>query len=116
MNSISVIAPYKHLGMWVFDDEKRGIVQEPFVGGADTVLDRVTAAIPDAEKGFRLVFSDSPFPGHDLHLVWRRGEMGGNTYYSPELDQEGWLCPVLLKYFTEPPKELFAKCEPLPNR
>ena len=111
MNSLTVIAPYKYLGMWVFDDPRVGLVQEPFVGGADEIIDRWTANIPDAQSGFVLVFSEVPFPGHSLHLVWRRAELGGNTYYSPELDMEGWLCPALFRYFAEQPKELFAKCK-----
>jgi hypothetical protein len=41
MNAINVIAPYKHHGMWVFNDSRVGLVQEPFVAGADTVIDRV---------------------------------------------------------------------------
>jgi hypothetical protein len=41
MNVINVIAPYKHQGMWVFDDPRVGLVQEPFVAGADTIIDRV---------------------------------------------------------------------------
>jgi hypothetical protein len=36
MNEIYVICPYKHHGMWVFDDARVGVVQEPFVSGADT--------------------------------------------------------------------------------
>ena len=43
MNAINVISPYKYLGMWVFDDERVGLVQEPFVAGADTMIDRVVA-------------------------------------------------------------------------
>jgi hypothetical protein len=31
MNAINVISPYKHHGMWVFDDARVGLVQEPFV-------------------------------------------------------------------------------------
>ena len=51
MNAINVIAPYSHLGMWVFDDKRVGLVEEPFVGGADTMIDRITAHIPNADKG-----------------------------------------------------------------
>jgi len=43
MNAISVIAPYKYLGMWVFDDEKVGLVQEPFVGDADQIIGQFDA-------------------------------------------------------------------------
>jgi hypothetical protein len=64
MNAINVISPYKHHGMWVFDDPRVGLMLEPFVAGADTWIDRVVADIPNAEKGFTLIlkcsFSRSP--------------------------------------------------------
>jgi hypothetical protein len=66
MNAINVIAPYKWHGMWVFDDPRVGLIQEPFVAGADTMIDRVVADIPDAEHGFTLIFSTTPFPGYQL--------------------------------------------------
>jgi hypothetical protein len=56
MNAINVIVPYKKYGMWVFDDPRVGLVEEPFVGGADTMIDRVVADIPGAERGFNLIF------------------------------------------------------------
>jgi hypothetical protein len=49
-NSIFVIKPYKWEGLWVFDDPNVGLVKEPFVGGADTMIDRATAHIPDATR------------------------------------------------------------------
>ena len=58
--------------MWVFDDPRVGLVQEPFVAGADTMIDRVVADIPDAERGFTMIFSTTPFPGHQHRLDWRR--------------------------------------------
>jgi hypothetical protein len=97
MNTINVIAPYKSLGMWVFDDPRVGLVQEPFVSGADSMIDRVVADIPDAVHGFTLIFSGTPFPGHQYRMDWRRGESGGNWYYAEALDMEGWLCPALLR-------------------
>ena len=109
MNSINVIAPYKHHGMWVFDDPRVGLLQEPFVSGADTMIDRVVADLPDAERGFTLVFSATPVPGHQYRLDWRRAEGGGNWYYAEQLGMEGWLCPALLRYFSEPPKELYVQ-------
>lgn len=115
-NSLFVIAPYKHLGMWVFDDERAGLVQEPFVGGADTILDVWTKEIPNAEKGFRLIFSAEPFPGYQHRFEWRRPEMSGNVYYCEGLDTEGWLCPALFKYFAEAPKELYGKAEPMSSQ
>lgn len=112
MNALTVIAPYKALGMWVFDDERAGLVQEPFVGGADTILDRLTAPIPNAESGFRLVFAPEPFPGAEHRFEWVRPELSGNVYRS-ESGEEGWLCPALLRYFDAPPKELWIAAGPL---
>jgi hypothetical protein len=112
MNAINVIAPYKHHGQWVFDDPRVGLVQEPFVAGADTFIDRVVADIADAEQGFILIFSSSPFPGHRYRLDWRREESGGNWYYSSDLDLKGWLCPALFRYFAAAPKTLYAQIKP----
>src|SRR5262249_47628425 len=94
---------------WVFDDPRVGLVQEPFVAGADSMIDRVVADIPDAEHGFTMIFSSTPFPGHRYRLDWRRGDDDGNLYYAPDLDMEGWLCPALLRYFPQPPRQLFVQ-------
>jgi hypothetical protein len=112
MNAIHVIAPYKHLGMWVFDDPRVGLVQEPFVAGADTMIDRVVADIPDAARGFTLIFSVTPFPGHQVRLDWLREGDGGNWYYAEQLGMEGWLCPALFRYFAEAPKQIYIQVKP----
>jgi len=109
MNAINVIVPYQYEGIWVFDDAKVGLVQEPFVGGADTIIDQLVAGIPNADSGFAMVFSAGDFPGAQHRLMWRRPERSGNIYFSEELGMEGWLCPALLKYFEEPPKEIFVQ-------
>ena len=74
MNAINVIAPYKHHGMWVFDDPRVGLVQEPFVAGADTMIDRVVADIPNANKGFTpdLLQHSLPRPSAPTGLASRR--------------------------------------------
>ncbi len=109
MNSLFAIAPYKFNGMWVFDDPAVGLRQEPFVSGADDVIDVLTADIPDAQTGFRLVFSAQPFPGYDARFEWDRPEHSGNWYRWPERQMEGWLCPALFKYFETAPEQLFVK-------
>ncbi len=109
MNALRVIHPYKYEGMWVFDDEKVGLVQEPFVSGADTVIDRMVEEMPGAEQGFILIFSDNPFPGYQVEFEWRREEHGGNWYYTRALNMEGWLCPALFKYFDAAPPKLYAQ-------
>ncbi len=68
--------------MWVFDDSRVGLVQEPLVAGTDKMIDRVVEDIPNAERGFTVIFS------------------GG---------MEGWLCPALLRYFSEAPKQIYVQ-------
>jgi hypothetical protein len=116
MNSLMVIAPYKYNGMWVFDDPVVGLTREPFVAGIDTMIDKLVADIPDAQKGFRAVFSAGPFPGHEVKLEWRRGDSGGNWYYSDQYKMEGWLCPALFKYFPTAPREIYVRAEPISHR
>lgn len=111
-NSIFVIKPYKWEGLWVFDDDRVGLVREPFVGGADRMIDVATALIPDAAKGFVAVFSAGPFPDAQIVLDWARAEGGGNVYRWADKAMEGWLCPALLRYFPEPPPRLFIQVKP----
>lgn len=113
MNNLMVICPYRWSGMWVFDDEATGLHREPFVSGIDTMIDRLTACIPDAERGFRMLFSAAAFPGHTVRLEWRREEAGGNWYHCPQLGMEGWLCPALFRYFESAPPEIYAKIDPI---
>ena len=110
-NSLLVIAPYLHAGTWVFDDPSRGLKQEPFVAGIPHMIDGLVAGIPDAEKGFRLIFAAQEFPGYTHKLVWRRKDVSGNWYYCPQFDAEGWLCPALLKFFKDAPREIYVKAE-----
>ena len=109
MNAIIAIHPYKYEGMWVFDDPAVGLRQEPFVSGADTIIDSMVREIPNADRGFTLLFSAEPFPGHQAEFDWLRAEMSGNWYRHSALEMDGWLCPALLKYFVSPPKKLYAQ-------
>ena len=116
-NSIFVIRPYKWHGMWVFDDERVGLAKEPFVGGADTMIDTAVQlkGLENAENGFLLVFSAGPFPDADFDLEWVREENGGNVYRGRfEIDgdvreMEGWLCPALNLYYPDAPKKLYVQ-------
>ena len=112
MNAINVIFPYKYENMWVFDDERVGLRQEPFVSGADTMIDQITAYLPHPEAGFRLTFAATPFPGFGAKLTWKREEYGGNWYDWEDTGLEGWLCPALFKYFESAPREIYVKVEP----
>ena len=112
MNALFAIAPYRFQGMWVFDDPAVGLRQEPFVSGADRIIDVLTEEIPGAAEGFKLIFSPTPFPGYSARFVWNREEFGGNWYSWPEREMEGWLCPALFKYFETAPRELYVQVAP----
>lgn len=111
-NAIVVIAPYKYAGTWVFDDPAAGLTREPFVSGIPEMIDDMVKNIPNADKGFRLLFSAQPFPGYTRKLTWRRGDSTGNWYYCEQYGKEGWLCPGLFRYYRKAPPEIYAKAEP----
>jgi len=115
LRTINVIAPYRIHGSWVFDDPRVGLVQEPFISGADTLIDRAVANILGADRGFFLIFSGQPFPGHAMRLIWHQCDMDGNWYCAEGLDHEAWLCPALLKYFDEVPKTMYLQCKAKPQ-
>ncbi len=105
MNQINTIYPYKHRGQWVFDDEATDLNKEPFVAGADDMLDMLVN-----KNSCILIFSKESFPDatHQIRNVGSNPG-GGTDYYSEELQHELWLCPALLKYFEEPPANIYFK-------
>jgi hypothetical protein len=113
-NAMMVIFPYRYQHTWVFDDEKVGLVQEPFVSGIPEMIDLLVQDIPNASRGFKFLFSEKPFPKYQIELVWVRQEYGGNWYRWQANNMEGWLCPALFKYFSEAPKKIYGKAEKLP--
>jgi hypothetical protein len=79
-NSITVIKPYQWEGLWVFDDDRVDLHKEPFVGGADTLIDLAIErqGITDAKGGFLMLFSATPFPSADYCRTLKspRGNLG----------------------------------------
>jgi hypothetical protein len=113
VNAILTIRPYRHDGMWVFDDPAVGLVREPFVSGIPEMIDLLVRDIPGAERGFRMLFSAGPFPGAVASMEWVREDLGGNWYRWDERQMEGWLCPALFKYFDRAPRRLYVRAERL---
>jgi hypothetical protein len=105
---IFCIVPYKHEDIWVFDDESRGLQREPLTAGTDTILNTLTASIPDADKGVVVVFSARYFP-NAMEFTLIEAINGGHTYFSSQLNMVGWLCPALLRYFAVAPAKLYVK-------
>jgi hypothetical protein len=112
MNHLNIIFPYYADGMWVFDDPRTGLVEEPFVKGAEEFIEMFAAEIPNSRNGFKLVFSGAAFPGCQVAVRWERPEHGGHWYSAPGLDIKGWLSPSMMKYFDYVPALIFVQASP----
>jgi hypothetical protein len=112
-NVIFIIEPYRKYGTWVFDDAKRGLIEEPFVFGMPQIIDKV---VKDEEcRRCRFIFSDREMPEYDLVLnkMVGRPDTIGAWYESPQLKMNGWLCPALNLYYRVPPESIYIKIEKL---
>jgi hypothetical protein len=106
-NSIFIIRPYKYHETWVFDDSSVGLEREPFVMGIPEMIDTILMNKGLSENKFSVLFSSTGLPNCDLILERKEPEAGGTWYYSPMLDQKGWLCPALFLYYRKAPEKLF---------
>ena len=79
--------------------------------GVPEMIDILVNDIPNAKNGFKLYFSDKPFPGYQRKVTWLREEMDGNWYRFDGTDLEGWLCPALFHYFDSAPAEIYVRAE-----
>jgi hypothetical protein len=111
-DGLIVLHPYRLEGVWVFDDLTTGLVKEPFVAGVTEMIDRLTAGIHNAAKGFRLLFATRPFEGHQTSLSFLRADpVEGTWYRADDAGDEGWLCPALSCYFPTPPVKIYVRAE-----
>ena len=115
MNQINIITPYRKYGTWVFDDSSVGLVREPFVAGADVAIDKIVEHLGIKTDKIVMTFSKDDFPGSHVRLDYlvKDIEKEGDYYniVDDNFNLELWLCPALLKYFDEPPKEIYIKIE-----
>ena len=110
-NIIHIIEPYRKHGTWVFDDEKVGLKEEPFVFGVPQIIDRV---VNDSEcQRCRFIFSGVEMPEYNLLLEKVKGmpDMIGTWYECKKMGMKGWLCPALGLYFRSPPEKIYIKIE-----
>jgi len=121
MNAINVIYPEYHNGIWVFTDESKELVNEPFVGATNSVISLIAnvAGVLNNDK-FRLLFSSISFPEYQhvvTHIENKVSDFGDWYDFEIYLDEvfsyQFWLCPALLKYFDTAPDEIYIKCESL---
>ena len=116
-NAIHMIHPYKSDGVWMFDDKRKNISREPFVSGADEILDFIS----EYEQKCVLLFSGDRFPGCTFRLNKTYDEGKGAWYSLCQLAQNknckditnikhGWLCAVVTYYFNgSVPKEIYVQ-------
>ena len=111
-NAISSIRPYRWNGLWVFDDERIGLVRVPFAEGDLTLIDEALAGKGLAgDNSFLMLFSAAPFGGAELKLDWVRREKMGGVYALN--GREAWLSPAFLLHFEAPPPNIHVKIMPL---
>lgn len=124
-NSIFTIYPYKTVGGgWAFDDEKVGLLHEPFVAGADDLL----SILSNGADKMAVTFSDKWFPDHQLVLeqlsqdeLLKLGVIdsleehvpSGTFYKEPTRQHVLWLCPALNKYYPDSPNTIYFKFKAL---
>ena len=117
-NSIYTMRVYYDEGSWVFDNPSVGLYREPFVAGADEIFDEIIRVRGVADRDHArvdIVFSDVQFPGWELLAQHRGNSMGGDDYsviaseYEMLEDHDFWLCPALLKYYSDAPNRIFMR-------
>ena len=116
-NAIHMIHPYKSDGVWMFDDPQKNVSKEPFVSGADEILDFISGY----EQKCILLFSGDRFPGCTFRLNKTYDEGKGAWYTLSQLAlnkdckditniKHGWLCAVVTYYFNgDVPQEIYVQ-------
>jgi hypothetical protein len=107
MNTIEMICPYQLNGQWMFDDDRHGLVREPFVFGAEHALDYLSLLVGAAYR-LKVFFSASPLPQHHFLLTWLSGDGSAGAWYETNGGNSLWLCPALLNYFNKPPQTIYV--------
>ena len=100
-------------GLWVYDDAKFGVREQPLVFGMDLILERMVEQVEGGGDRLNLVFSSIPFPGSEFSLGFVREETEGFVYRWDEKKLQGWLSPSLRNYFPEPPPEIYLQLLPV---
>lgn len=127
---VNVIRPFKHNDRWMFERDGRkydmapagimDVVLSPLVVGVDKliVLGCQMRGIKNSENGFSLLFSEEYFPNADVKFILKESKASGWIYSIEELNLTGlmpgqcaWICPYMIMYYPEPPKNLYLKIE-----
>ena len=109
MNSIFRILVRLVDGLWVFDDLKFGVKEQPFVFGSDLILVKMVARVDEELDRVNILFSSIPFPGSEHCLEFVREETEGFVYRWEDEKLQGWMSPSLRNYFPDPPPKIFLQ-------
>jgi hypothetical protein len=100
---------------WVFDDAEKELAKEGLVAGIDVILDKVCSTYGlNPLDGFDVLFSDTEITDADVILekvleINGQPEVFGTDYIDQQTEIRGWLCPNLLKYFSNPPEKIYCR-------
>ena len=113
MNSIFRILVRLVDGLWVFDDLKFGVKEQPFVFGSDLILVKMVAGVDEELDRVNILFSSIPFPGSEHCLKFVREETEGFVYRWEDEKLQGWLSPALRNYYPQPPPKIYLQLLPI---
>ena len=113
MNSIFRILVRLVDGLWVFDDLKFGVKEQPFVFGSDLILVKMVAGVDEELDRVNILFSSIPFPGSEHCLKFVREETEGFVYLWEDEKLQGWLSPALRNYYPQPPPKIYLQLLPV---
>ena len=113
MNSLFRIIIRLQDGLWVYDDAKFAVSEQPLVFGMDLILEKMIDHVDGLGDRLNLVFSSIPFPGSEFCLGFVREETEGFVYRWEEKNLQGWLSPSLRNYFHEPPPNIYLQLLPI---
>jgi len=100
-------------GLWVYDDASFGVKEQPFVFGADLIIDKMVAGMEGVQDQVNVLFSGIPFPGSEYCLEFLREETKGFVYRWQDHNLQGWMSPTLRNYFPDPPPKIFLQLLPI---
>jgi hypothetical protein len=102
---------YKTNGVWMFDDEEKGILQEPFVDGFTELIDFILkefGLFQGSHRGIDIEFSatqDHP----DMVKIEKIQDLGDDWASYRYKNMVGSLCPVTLEYLGKHPEYFFVR-------
>jgi hypothetical protein len=82
--------------MWVFDDERVGLVKEPFVMGIPEIINNAVGHLANPEAGFTVLFNNTGLPSSDVVLKKLDIESGGTWYEQEGTGMKGCCVPPFL--------------------